>query len=347
MPTNQHGVTANLIPFEVFWRDHCDHILQHGYELRPRYRPDWVPSWKPWCDAEDSPWLADARGVVNDARRCTDNVRVALKRVGLQELATLQHLHSLPPSSQNRTVPLLDVIPLEDPKQVVIVMPLLRCFHRPPFERLDEVIHALLEIMKGIAFMHSHNIAHRDACLTNFVMDSTELIPSGFHFGAPDFTPDFKHFIKPRHRFAVNVSYYIIDFNTALINPGPGQAMYPVGQDRTVPEYESENPYDPFKLDIYQVGNIIRRAILAVYADVDVLAPIAEAMTRRTPSERPTADQVVQSLKSLANEYTDGPWIYLRGAGYWAKKKVQWRNKRRGSTVFWCWGPSRREVKRN
>ncbi|KAJ6498079.1 hypothetical protein C8R47DRAFT_972051 [Mycena vitilis] len=244
MPTNRHGITANLLPHEFFWGDHFYHILQHGYELRPRYRLDWVPSWKSqWGDAEDGPWLANV--IVNDARRCTDNVRVAMKRVGLQELANLRQLHSLPPSPHNRTVPLSDVIPLEDPKQVLIVMPLLKCFHRPSFERLDEVINALLEIMQlterqqGIAFVHSHKIAHRDACLTNFVMDSTELIPSGFHFGAPDFTPAFKHFIKPRHRFAVNVSYFIIDFNTALINPGHGEALYPVGQDRTVPEYNS------------------------------------------------------------------------------------------------------------
>ncbi|KAJ7652088.1 hypothetical protein DFH06DRAFT_995717 [Mycena polygramma] len=347
MPTNRHGITADLIPFEVFWRDHFHHILQHGYELRPRYRPDWVPSWKTWGDAEVLGWPMSARGVVNDARRCTDNVRVAMKRVGLQELATLRHLHSLPPSPDNHTVPLLDVIPLEDPQKVLIVMPLLRCFHpgRPSFERLDEAIRALLEIMKGIAFMHSHDIAHRDACLTNFAMDSTELIPSGFHFGAPDFTPDFKHYIKPRHRFAVNVSYYIIDFDTTLMNPGPGEALNPVGQDRTVPEYNSDDPYDPFKLDIYQVGSMIRRKILAIYADVDVLAPIAEVMTREIPAERPTADQVVQSLKLLAAELTDGPWIYLRGATYWDKKKAQWRNKRSSSPIFPWWRKTRPVVK--
>ena len=31
---------------EKYWRDHYDWLLQCGYQLRPRYRPGWVPSWK-------------------------------------------------------------------------------------------------------------------------------------------------------------------------------------------------------------------------------------------------------------------------------------------------------------
>ncbi|KAJ7228318.1 hypothetical protein GGX14DRAFT_412691, partial [Mycena pura] len=323
-------ITRNLLTPEVFWRDHYDYILEHGYELRPRYRPDWVPSWKSWwsgCRAEDRPFLPNVRGATNDARRCTDNARVVLKRAHLAELDILRHLHSLPPSLRNHTVPLLDVVPLENPKEVLIVMPFLRRFHQPSFDRLDEVIHALLEIMRGIAFMHSHKIAHRDACLGNFVMDSTQLIPTGFHFSAPYLTPDMKRFIKPKRRFALNIRYYIIDFETSLIHPGPGRALDHVGQDKTVPEFKSKDPYDPFKLDIYQVGNMIRKKFVEHYVGLEVLAPIAEAMTRETPAERPTADQVLLSLEVLAKSHPTGPWIHLKHAEYWAKKKVQLRNK--------------------
>ncbi len=31
---------------EIFWRDRYDWLQQSGYSLRPRYAPDWVPSWK-------------------------------------------------------------------------------------------------------------------------------------------------------------------------------------------------------------------------------------------------------------------------------------------------------------
>ena len=31
---------------EVWWQDHYDDIKHCGYQLRPRYRPGWVPSWR-------------------------------------------------------------------------------------------------------------------------------------------------------------------------------------------------------------------------------------------------------------------------------------------------------------
>lgn len=49
-----------LIPFEYFWRDHQEWLAAAGYMLRPRYKPNWIPSWlkpqKPpieWINAED------------------------------------------------------------------------------------------------------------------------------------------------------------------------------------------------------------------------------------------------------------------------------------------------------
>ena len=30
---------------EIWWRDHQVWLQERGYMLRPRYRPDWVPSW--------------------------------------------------------------------------------------------------------------------------------------------------------------------------------------------------------------------------------------------------------------------------------------------------------------
>ena len=35
-----------LDELELFWRDHQKWLQDRGYLLRPRYRPDWVPSWK-------------------------------------------------------------------------------------------------------------------------------------------------------------------------------------------------------------------------------------------------------------------------------------------------------------
>ena len=34
-----------LRPSEIVWRDRQKMLEQHGYLLRPRFRPGWVPSW--------------------------------------------------------------------------------------------------------------------------------------------------------------------------------------------------------------------------------------------------------------------------------------------------------------
>ena len=36
---------TKLYNSEVFWRDHHKWLEEHGYMLRPRLRPGWIPSW--------------------------------------------------------------------------------------------------------------------------------------------------------------------------------------------------------------------------------------------------------------------------------------------------------------
>ena len=36
---------TELSAAEVFWRDHQSWLQDCGYMLRPRYMPDWKPSW--------------------------------------------------------------------------------------------------------------------------------------------------------------------------------------------------------------------------------------------------------------------------------------------------------------
>ncbi len=35
-----------LDEFEGFWRDRYDWLGSIGYQLRPRYKPGWIPSWR-------------------------------------------------------------------------------------------------------------------------------------------------------------------------------------------------------------------------------------------------------------------------------------------------------------
>jgi hypothetical protein len=48
---------GDLPPAEQIWRDNYEWLSSRGYLLRPRYKPDWTPSWqhtkRSWQDAED------------------------------------------------------------------------------------------------------------------------------------------------------------------------------------------------------------------------------------------------------------------------------------------------------
>ena len=35
----------HLLIDEVFWRERYNFLRSHGYQLRPRFAPDWTPSW--------------------------------------------------------------------------------------------------------------------------------------------------------------------------------------------------------------------------------------------------------------------------------------------------------------
>lgn len=85
--------------------------------------------------------------------RVQDNKKVVLKKVGTwtDEIPVISYLSSseIQSYSRNRSVPLLDVIPLPgDDEHALIVMPLLYEFHEPPFARRGEVIEALRQIIQ-------------------------------------------------------------------------------------------------------------------------------------------------------------------------------------------------------
>jgi hypothetical protein len=54
MPTNKDG---ELSEPELWWSQHYHWLKDNGYLLRPRYAPDWTPSWqgtkKSWVLCED------------------------------------------------------------------------------------------------------------------------------------------------------------------------------------------------------------------------------------------------------------------------------------------------------
>jgi len=99
------------------------------------------------------------------------------------------------------------------------------------------------------------------------MVDPSKLCPKGFHFSKPSYREDFKTRAKWLERHSVSpLNYYFIDFEMAeYFPPEPDNrvCLGIYGQDRDVPELSMTVPYDPFKLDVFQLGGAITRLMKA------------------------------------------------------------------------------------
>lgn len=157
---------GTLAPHEVFWRDRYDLFFSHGYQLRPRLRPGWVPSWTidrklPFlCEdsvrivVQSTPNLLH-RGLIDrlqvvkqqivDAVNISDGEQVMLKRVKTESaelrIALYFSLPELREDPRNHCVPVLDHFQdVEDESITFMVMPLLRNFDDPKFGTVNELL---------------------------------------------------------------------------------------------------------------------------------------------------------------------------------------------------------------
>ncbi|KAI0665622.1 hypothetical protein C8Q78DRAFT_1064157 [Trametes maxima] len=57
--------------------------------------------------------------------------------------------------------------------------------------------------------------------------------------------------------------------------------------------------YDPFKVDIFVLGAVLKRHILHNFSNVEMLVPIADRMTLTDPALRPTAAEALREWKTV------------------------------------------------
>ncbi|KAJ6569293.1 hypothetical protein B0H19DRAFT_937864 [Mycena capillaripes] len=304
---------------EKEWAYYQPFLEDHGYMLRPRYRPGWIPE---MLNSDKSPWSVEdcmpAFGFVLDAIRIRDNFPVVLKIVDLTltEEAIIAFLTE-EPGAEKHTLPLLEVIQMCDtPGWAFLVVPRMRqCDDQPLFTTVGEFGEFVEQVLEGLVFLHSRNIAHRDICAMNIVVDPSEMLPAGFHFLNPFCAPDgldpivkytgddsVPHFMKSRTE-AGPMRYYYIDFGESVRFPSfEARALVTgeVGRHRKhIPEISDTVPYDPF-----MVGEMLWSDFLLEYTGLDFGTSFLEKLRQDDPSQRPDAQEALRQFRRLVSGMT-------------------------------------------
>jgi hypothetical protein len=117
-------------------------------------------------------------------------------------------------------------------------------------------------------------------------MDATHMYPLGFHPVEDLYLDDIKTPAPIISRSEAGVKYYYVDYGISSYFP-PGSRRELVlgiaGRDQDVPELSNNVPYDPFKVDIFTIGNVLRGEFQAVsfHSPADVLVSF---LCRITPT---------------------------------------------------------------
>lgn len=96
------------------------------------------------------------------------------------------------------------------------------------------------------------------------------MYPLGFHPVRDIYLHDVSTRAPVISRSAAGVKYYFVDYGISSYFPAESQARLALGtagRDQDVPELSDEVPYDPFKVDIFTIGNVFRQ----VFRDVSPL----------------------------------------------------------------------------
>ena len=108
------------------------------------------------------------------------------------------------------------------------------------------------------------------------MMDGDAMYPEGWHPINVYYKPDRPEYAEHTSRAVAKVKYYFIDFGISVYIPENLRPKFVTGidgRDRDPPELSKEEPYDPFKLDIFIIGNMLRREFEQVMVLYDVDYP--------------------------------------------------------------------------
>jgi len=106
--------------------------------------------------------------------------------------------------------------------------------------------------------------------------------------------------------------------------------------DMFIPEGRLDGLNDPFGMDIYCLGNLIRENFVQRYHGFEFVRGLVDAMMDENPERRPTIEQVVERLSRSLNEINLRSALVLKDTGLTRTTRLflaLWYNLRRRSSM--------------
>jgi hypothetical protein len=160
------------------------------------------------------------------------------------------------------------------------------------------------------------------------MMDADAMYPEGFHPVSLDHTPDRSRPAFHTTRTVAGARYYFVDFGLSVHTSEANSQMLVTGndgRDQDPPELSDTTLYNPFKLDIFIIGNMLKQEFCKVgvlrrhrlpfrlkviqpFANLDLLEPLIKEMTNPVPALRPDAAEAFALWKGIR----DAVWTIKR-----------------------------------
>ncbi|KAJ7151706.1 kinase-like domain-containing protein [Mycena filopes] len=277
-----------LLEHEQDWVRYQPLLEERGYMLRPRYRPGWVSenlrTGKDWWECEDL--FVQIKAGILDATRISDGAQVVLKMFLYKDVEVL---------ASTRAIPLLEVFPFpDDAERSFMVMPCMREATIPPFfETVREFVQFIQQVLEGLVYLHRNNIAHLDICPNNLVVDGiVSSFPGGPHFVFQSLKSD-----------GSGIVWYPNFESRGLVVGGGAEQLGERGDG--VPEISDTVPYDPFKVDLWLLGEMLQFDFVLRYSGLDFVVPLMLALLRDDPAQRPDAAEALEMFEQLVRGLTE------------------------------------------
>ncbi|RPD78062.1 hypothetical protein L226DRAFT_543568 [Lentinus tigrinus ALCF2SS1-7] len=165
------------------------------------------------------------------------------------------------------------------------------------FETIGDVIHYVRCLLKGLAFLHSLRIAHRDLDRHNILVNCYSL-----HRPVSALNTEMRE-----HRRSSEIAYCLFDFDRALQLPldtplkscrvAASGAMVALSPYHPLDVSYGESEYNPFAFDVACLGNMFKLYFSHATTEFPMLAPLFDKMTIHFVSERFSAPEALEFLE--------------------------------------------------